>query len=65
MPHLHGALRLHTAFLQPPERPGQETRSPFNQKGAGACPRSPSKVKEYPEHLWRGRANIWRKDGEI
>lgn len=35
------------------------------QKGAGACPRSPSKVKKYPEHLWSGKANVWRKGGEI
>lgn len=35
------------------------------QEGAGACPRSPSKVKEYPECLWRGGANSWKQHEEI
>lgn len=33
------------------------------QRGAGTCPRSPSKVKECPKHLWKGRAIVSERVG--
>ena len=34
------------------------------QRGAGTCPRSLSKVKEYLGYLWQGKAYTWRKSRE-
>lgn len=28
------------------------------RRGAGTCPRSPSKVKDSSEYLWKGRATV-------
>lgn len=34
------------------------------QRGAGTCPRSPSKVKDSPEYLWEGSATVRERVGE-